>query len=90
MLDVQVLPPYLAKEIDAVRVVGNNAAHPTKNDITGEIVDVTPGEAEATIDAVESLLEFCFAAPARQAERAAALDEKLTQAGQKLPRRPER
>lgn len=40
------LPPYLADAIDAVRNVGNFAAHPVKSRSTGEVVDVEEGEAE--------------------------------------------
>jgi hypothetical protein len=37
------LPPYLAGAIDAVRNVGNFAAHPMKSKSTGEIVGVDQG-----------------------------------------------
>lgn len=38
------LPSHLAEAVDAVRNIGNFAAHVTKSTNTGEIVDVEPGE----------------------------------------------
>ena len=40
------VPSYLSDAVDAIRNVGNFAAHPLKDTSTGEIVDVEPGEAE--------------------------------------------
>ncbi|MGH9708109.1 MAG: DUF4145 domain-containing protein [Candidatus Acidiferrales bacterium] len=40
------LPAFLREQIDAVRIIGNFAAHPQKSKTTGEIIDVEPGEAE--------------------------------------------
>ena len=37
------LPSHLAEAIDAIRNVGNMAAHPIKSTNTGEVVDVEPG-----------------------------------------------
>lgn len=39
------LPSHIAGAIDAVRQIGNFAAHPMKSESTGEIVDVEVGEA---------------------------------------------
>ena len=76
-----VLPPYIAEDLHAVRNIGNFAAHPTKNLVTGEIVDVEPGEAEWNIEVLESLFDFYFVQPALAAKRKADVNKKLKEAG---------
>jgi len=44
------LPSHLAESLDAIRHIGNFAAHPIKSTSSGEIVPVEPGEAEWTLD----------------------------------------
>jgi hypothetical protein len=39
------LPSHIAEGLDAVRNIGNFAAHPMKGQSTGDIVPVEPGEA---------------------------------------------
>jgi hypothetical protein len=80
-LDSGALPSHLAKAIDAVRTVGNFAAHPIKSKSTGEVVEVETGEAEWLLDTLESLFDFFFVQPIELERRRAALDEKLKQAG---------
>lgn len=63
------LPSDLADALHHVRVIGNFAAHPEKSKHTGEIVDVELGEAEWTLDVVESLFDFYFVRPAKLAAR---------------------
>jgi hypothetical protein len=75
------LPSYLADDLDAVRIVGNFAAHPTKSEATGEIVDVEPGEAAWTIEVLEGLFDFCFVAPIKADRRRQDLNKKLTESG---------
>jgi hypothetical protein len=75
------VPPHIQGELDAVRVIGNFAAHPTKSTGTGEIIDVEPGEAEWNLDVLESLFEFYFVQPGLTATRKAALNVKLKAAG---------
>ena len=75
------LPSDLADALHHVRVIGNFAAHAEKAVNTGAIVDVEPGEAEWTLDVLESLFDFYFVRPAKLAERKAALDKKLAEAG---------
>ena len=81
VLDSNQLPTWLADDLDAVRNVGNFAAHPIKSKNTGEIVDVEPGEAEWLLDVLEGLFDFYFVAPAKAAARRSALDAKLGEAG---------
>ena len=75
------LPTHLAEAIDAVRNVGNFAAHPLKSTNSGEILDVEPGEAEWLLEVLEQLLDFYFVQPARLQARRAALNKKLQEAG---------
>jgi hypothetical protein len=81
VLDEQRLPPYLLKSIDAVRNVGNFAAHPTESKSTGEILPVEPGEAEWTVDFLESLFEHLFVQPKQVERKTEKLNKKLAEAG---------
>jgi hypothetical protein len=75
------LPRTLADQIDAVRTVGNFAAHPLKDTQTGEVLDVEPGEAEWLLDTLESLFDYAFVQPKRLSEQRAKLNAKLAAAG---------
>lgn len=77
------LPSYLADAIDAVRNIGNFAAHPIKSKTTGEIVQVEPGEAEWNLDVLDGLFDFYFVQPMILEERRAALDAKLASVGKR-------
>ena len=81
VLDEGNLPSHIAESIDAVRNVGNFAAHPIKGQHGGEILPVEPGEAEWTLDVLELLFDFYFVQPARTQAKRAALDAKLAEAG---------
>lgn len=74
-------PTYLTGAVDAIRHVGNFAAHPLKFTNTGEIVDVEPGEAEWLIEVLDSLFDFVFVQPVRLKMRRDALNEKLRSLG---------
>jgi hypothetical protein len=75
------LPAYLSNALDAVRHVGNFAAHPIKSGSTGEVVDVQSGEAEWLVETVEALIDFYIVKPAALDGRRTALNEKLADAG---------
>lgn len=75
------LPGYLAKQLDAVRNIGNFAAHAVKSKSTGEIVEVEPGEAEWNLDVLDLLFDFYYEQPRVAQERRDALNKKLTDAG---------
>jgi hypothetical protein len=81
LLNRGTLPSHIAESLDAVRNIGNFAAHPTKSQSTVEIVPVEYGEAEWNLDALESLFDFYFVSPARTKARKDALNKKLTDAG---------
>ena len=74
------VPSHLTEAVDAIRTLGNLAAHPTKNTSTGEVIDVEPGEASWLVDVLESLFDFLFVQPKRLAAHRAALDRKLASA----------
>jgi hypothetical protein len=74
------LPEYLAADIDAVRNIGNFAAHPIKSTSSREIVDVEPGEGEWNLNVLEGLFDFYFVGPAESKRKRAALDAKLADA----------
>jgi Domain of unknown function (DUF4145) len=69
LIDGNGLPPHLAAAIDAVRAIGNFAAHPIKGTNTGEIVPVETGEAEWQLDTLEGLFDFYFVQPATLEKR---------------------
>lgn len=77
------LPTHLMQIIDAVRQIGNFAAHPMKSQSTGEIVPVEPQEAEWNLDVLESLFDFYYVQPAVVAKKRAVLNAKLQDAGKK-------
>jgi hypothetical protein len=75
------IPSDLTAAVDAIRHIGNFAAHPEKDLTTGFIVEVEPGEAEWSIDTLESLLDVAFVQPRRLQNRKLALNQKLTRLG---------
>ncbi len=78
------LPSYLSAAVDAIRNIGNFAAHPLKCTNTGEIVDVEPGEAEWTLDVLEMLFDFYFIQPKDAQAKKDALNLKLQSLGKPL------
>jgi hypothetical protein len=74
------LPSHLAEAIDAIRNIGNFAAHPIKSTASGEILPVEPGEAEWTLDVLDGLFDFYFVQPALLQQKRAALNAKLASA----------
>lgn len=81
VIDSGKLPSDLSEQIDAIRNVGNFAAHPMKCEHTGEIFDVEPNEAEWTLDVLEELFDFYFVRPAQRQKKRDALNQKLKEAG---------
>lgn len=81
ILDANSLPSYLAESLDAVRNIGNFAAHVIKSKSTGEIVSVEPGEAEWNLDILESLFDFYFVQPEIIRKKRENLNNKLNDAG---------
>jgi len=81
VIDSKKLPSYLSKDLDAVRNIGNFAAHPIKSTRTGEIIEVEPGEAEWNLDILEQLFDFYFVQPEISRKKRESLNKKLKDAG---------
>ncbi|MDI9311867.1 MAG: DUF4145 domain-containing protein [Limnohabitans sp.] len=81
VIDSKQLPTHLRENIDAIRNIGNFAAHPSKSKSTGEIVTVEPGEAEWNLDVIELLFDFYFVQPERSKQKQEALNKKLNDLG---------
>lgn len=83
ILDSKNLPSYIATSIDAVRNIGNFAAHPNKSTSTGEVLPVEPEEAEWNLDVLEALFDFYYVQSAKIQQKRDALDKKLQESGKK-------
>jgi hypothetical protein len=81
VLDSGRLPSQIAELLDAVRKIGNFAAHPIKSKSSGEIVEVEPDEAEWNLDVIEMLFDFFFVHPENNKKKKEALNQKLADAG---------
>jgi len=80
-LDSGKLPGHIADNLDAVRNVGNFAAHSLKDTNSGEVLEVEVGEAEWNLEVLEALFDFFYIQPMKAKERRGALNEKLKAAG---------
>jgi hypothetical protein len=80
VLDSGQVPSHLTEALDAVRVVGNFAAHPIKSTNSGEVIDVEPHEAEWLLDTIEGLFDFYFVQPGILQRKREALNQKLKEA----------
>lgn len=80
-IHLDAIPSHITDAVDAVRTIGNIAAHPTKDKHTGTIVDVEPGEAEWLIEVIETLFDYTFIQPKKLEERRNNLDAKLQALG---------
>jgi hypothetical protein len=81
-------PTHVAENLDAIRNIGNFAAHPQKSKNSGEILPVEPHEAEWNLDVLEMLFDFYYVQPAKSAARREALNKKLEEAGKKPMKEP--
>jgi len=80
LITSKTLPSHLSEAIDAIRNIGNFAAHPIKATATGEVLPVEPGEAEWTLDVLDGLFDFYFVQPALLQGKRNALNAKLASA----------
>jgi hypothetical protein len=81
LLATKQLPSWLGDNVDAIRNIGNFAAHPLKDTNTGAILPVEAEEAEWNLDVLEGLFDFYYVQPAKDAARRAAFNAKLQAAG---------
>jgi len=82
------LPERIGENLDAIRNIGNFAAHPMKYKTTGIIVDVEPEEAEWNLDVLEELFEYYYVQPKRAKEKRRKLEEKLKGLGKPPLKKP--
>ncbi|MBP7174139.1 MAG: DUF4145 domain-containing protein [Cloacibacterium sp.] len=75
------IPSHITDAVDAIRNIGNLAAHPEKESNTGNIVGIEPGEAEWLIEVIEALFDFTFIQPYKLETRRNELNEKLKKIG---------
>lgn len=80
-ISLEGIPSHITDAVDAIRNIGNLAAHPTKNMNTGEIVPVENGEAEWLIEVIEALFDFAFVQPIKLERRRKELNLKLKEVG---------
>lgn len=80
-ISLQGIPSHITDAVDAVRNIGNFAAHPIKDKNTGEIVPVEIGEAEWLIEVIEALFDFTFIQPIKLERRRKELNLKLENLG---------
>ena len=75
------IPGPLSRNLDAIRNIGNFAAHPTKDTNSGAIVEVEPEEADWNLDVLDGLFDYYYVQPAHDQARIDALNIKLLAAG---------
>ena len=80
-IDSDKLPSHISDSLDAIRNIGNFAAHPMKDNNSGAVVPVESGEAEWNLDVIESLFDFFYIQPAKMKVRKDALNAKLKSIG---------
>jgi hypothetical protein len=82
------LPSGIAFNLDAIRNIGNFAAHPIKSKTTSMIVDVEPEEAEWNLDVLETLFDYFYVQPRISEEKRKKLNEKLKSIGKPPMKKP--
>lgn len=82
------LPTYIAENLDAIRQIGNFAAHEQKSKTTGAILDVELGEAEWNLDVLETLFDFYYVRPEIERKKREDFNQKLEEAGKPLLKQP--
>jgi hypothetical protein len=82
------LPTEIGNNLDAIRQIGNFAAHPMKYQVTDEIVDVEPEEASWNLDVLEQLFDYFYVQPKLAEDKRKKLDEKLAGLGKPPLKKP--
>ncbi len=81
VIDNKLLPSEITEGLDAVRNIGNFAAHIQKSKSTGEIVDVEPHEAEWNIEILYDLIDYVYVRPIRFQQKKDGFNKKLKDVG---------
>ena len=79
----KLLPLYIRNNIDAIRNFGNFSAHQQEDNITSEIIDVEPEEAEWCVQIVSDLFDHYYIRPAADRKKLDELNQKLANAGKR-------
>lgn len=77
------IPFYIRDAADAIRNLGNLAAHQTFDTDTKSTVEIEKYEVEWLLDVIEALIDFAFIQPEILRERTEKLNNKLKKAGKK-------
>ena len=75
-------PSHVTGDLDTCVRLQIFQAH-TQKDELGNIVDVEPGEAEWTLEVVDTLFDYFIVGPEKDKERRAKFDKKIEAAGRK-------
>lgn len=81
LVSLNKLPSFLSENLQTIRGFGNIAAHGMEDQVSGQILDVEPEEADFLLDILELMFDFYFVQPAKAAKIRASLNQKLTSAG---------
>lgn len=81
LISLNKLPSFLSDNLQTIRGFGNIAAHGMEDQVSGQILDVEPEEADFLLDILELMFDFYFVQPAKAAKIKAVLNQKLSSAG---------
>lgn len=70
-------PKTLVSKLHGLRKIGNFAAHPKKDSLSSEIIDIEPQEAEFGIDIIDELFDRVYVQPAKQAKILEEIEAKI-------------
>lgn len=82
------LPTGIANNLDAIRNIGNFAAHPLKHKTTNLVVHVEPEEAEWNLEVLETLFDYYYVQPKLAKLKRDKLDKKLKSIGKPPMKKP--
>lgn len=74
-------PSRVKENLHHLREIGNFAAHTQTDSATDEIIDVSPDEAEWTLNVLDGLFDYFIVGPERDKQRRASFDAKIKKAG---------
>lgn len=81
LISLNKLPSFLSDNLQTIRGFGNIAAHGMEDQVSGQILDVEPEEADFLLDILELMFDFYFVQPAKATKIRAGLNKKLSSAG---------
>jgi Domain of unknown function (DUF4145) len=75
-------PSHVRDNLHYLREIADFAAH-TQKDTIGNVIDINPGEAEWTLETVDSLFDYFIVGPEKDKQRRTAFDMKIAAAQRK-------